>query len=411
MKILFVNTQLSTGGIATSLKNLCERLEKYPDIYIDLVLFNKNEEKRYKLPSSVNIKYINNKYLELCTTSFNSIVKSKNIIKMINGFYIRMLRRILGPEKFMKFIMKKTKPLKGYDIAISFRNDEYQHTPYNICGCNDFVLDCVSARKKIAWIHNDPDRHGFTYEIAKEKFKDFDEIVNVSQGCKDRFDEIIPEYKYKSKLVYNTFNYDEIIKKSDELNPYENVDDEKIKLVTIGRISNEQKRMDRIVNICKNLKQKNIENYIWYVVGDGPDEEELKKQVEELNLNDKIIFVGKQSNPFPYMKYADCLVMTSEYEAFPMTLNESLILETPIITTNHISAKEIVQDGINGFIAQNNSNSITEKVSHILENEKVVDELRVNIKNTKKNHDIAINQFLDVIGLKSEEYKNENCDN
>ena len=403
MKILFVNTQLSTGGIATSLKNLCERLEQYPDICIDLVLFNKNEDKRYKLPSNVNIKSIDNKYLELYNTSFNIIVKRKNIINIISGFYIKVLRRILGPEKFIKFIMRKTKPLKGYDVAISFRNDEYQYNPYSICGCNDFVLECVSANKKIAWIHNDPDRHGFTYEIAKEKFKDFDEIVNVSQGCKDRFDEIIPEYKYKSKLVYNTFNYDEIINKSIEFNPYEDIKDEKVKLVTIGRIENKQKRMDRIVEVCKQLKQQNIENYIWYVVGDGSDAEELKKQVKVLNLNDKIIFVGKKSNPFPYMKYADCLVMTSEYEAYGMTLEEALTVGTPVITTNHIAAKEIVQDGINGFIAENDSDSITEKISVILKNKNIVNELRENIKNTKNNRDIAINQFLEVIGLKSEE--------
>lgn len=400
MKLLFVNTQLSTGGIATSLINLFDQLEKYPDIQIDLILLDRNKgDKRYKLPSNVNIKFIDNKYFELFSSSFNEIVKSKNIIKILNGFCVKSMKRI-NRQELMKIIFKKIECLKGYDVAISFRNDEYQHKPYSICGCNDFVLQCTDADKKIAWIHNDPDRHGFTYEIAKYKFKDFDTIVNVSQGCKDRFDEIIPEYKSKSKLVYNTFNYEDIIEKSTEFNPYEDIDDSKIKLVTVGRIANEQKRMDRIVKVCTKLREKGIHNYIWHIVGDGPDAEKLKSRVIEEGLSNNIVFVGKKSNPFPYIKYADCLVMTSEYEAYGMTLVEALTVETPVITTNHIAAKEIVEEGINGFIAENNSESIAEKVCFILENRNILYKLRENIKNTEIDRNIAINQFLEVINYK-----------
>lgn len=401
MKILFVNTQLSTGGIATSLINLCEQLKYYPEIDIDVILLNQNEgDTRYKFPTNVNLKYISNKYLKSYTISFKDVVKTKNAIKILNTFFIKLAGKIIGPEKFMKLIIKNMKVSSKYDVAISFRNDEYQNKPYSICGCNDFVLYCTIANKKIAWIHNDPDRHGFTYDIAKEKFKEFDKIVNVSQGCKNRFDEIIPEYKYKSELVYNTFNFQEIIDKSTEFNPYKDAEDDLVKFVTVGRITNEQKRMDRILNVCKKLSNKGIYNYIWYIVGDGPDAAKLKKMVKELNLVNKIIFLGKQSNPFPFIKYADYLVMTSEYEGFPMTLNESIIVGTPVITTNHISAKEIVQEGINGFITENNSDSIAEKVGFILENRKLVDELRENIKNTKIDRNIAKNQFLEVIGLK-----------
>lgn len=401
MKILIVNTQLSTGGIATSLVNLCEQLKDYSQVDIDVVLLNQSEgDVRYKLPRNVNMKQIDNKYLNLYTTPFKHTLENKNIISIMKAFSIKLIAKIINPEKFMKLVINKGTVLKGYDVAISFRNDEYQHKPYSICGCNDFVLQCTDADKKIAWIHNDPDRHGFTYEIAKYKFKDFDTIVNVSQGCKDRFDEIIPEYKSKSKLVYNTFNYEDIIEKSTEFNPYEDIDDSKIKLVTVGRIVNEQKRMDRIVKVCTKLREKGIHNYIWHIVGDGPDAEKLKSRVIEEGLSNNIVFVGKKSNPFPYIKYADCLVMTSEYEAYGMTLVEALTVETPVITTNHIAAKEIVEEGINGFIAENNSESIAEKVCFILENRNILYKLRENIKNTEIDRNIAINQFLEVINYK-----------
>lgn len=407
MKILFVNTHLSTGGIATSLVNLCEKLKEFKDIEIDVVLLHGSKgDIRYKLPSNVNIITPNTKYLDLYASPFKEVLKSLNIIKITQVFTIKTISKLLKSEKFMKLVMSKYTKLEGYDVAISFRNDEYQQNPYAVCGCNDFVLQCVEANKKIAWIHNDPDRHGFTYDISKEKFKDFDTIVNVSKGCKDRFDEIIPEYKYKSELAYNTFNHDEIIEKGNISNPYPKTD--KIKLVTVGRVSNEQKRMDRIIEVCKNMRNKDINNYIWYIVGDGPDLDGLKIKVKELNLTEQIVFVGKQSNPFIYMKNADCLVMTSEYEAFPMTLNESIILGTPIITTNNISAKEIIRGNINGFIAENSSEGIEGKVELILKDNKKLITIKDRMNKNQMDKEIAIKQFFSVIDYSANGVKDEN---
>ncbi|MGL4362392.1 MAG: glycosyltransferase [Cellulosilyticaceae bacterium] len=140
-------------------------------------------------------------------------------------------------------------------------------------------------------------------------------------------------------------------------------------------------------------------NYEWHIVGDGPDLQKLKKEVQEARLEECVIFEGKQSNPFPYMKYADCLVMTSETEAFPMTLNEALISGMPVITTRHISAEEIVKEGINGMIASNSSAGIFEKVEDILNNEPLLEKLKYNVKNDKYDKEFALNQFKKFVGL------------
>ena len=62
LKILFVNTQLSTGGIATSLINLCEGLKVYKDIQIDILLLNpQHTDIKWILPDNVRIIRNNNK--------------------------------------------------------------------------------------------------------------------------------------------------------------------------------------------------------------------------------------------------------------------------------------------------------------------------------------------------------------
>lgn len=404
VKILFVNTHMITGGIATSLVNLCNQLKDIKDIEIDILLLeDTNSDKRYDFGENVRIINVNSKEYDLYITKLNDTLKNKEFIKMLQLVKFKIIRKILGPEQTMERIVKKVGKLGAYDVAISFRNDEFQYTPYSILGCNDFVLECIDSPKKIAWIHNDPDKHGYTHEISKRRFEKFDAIVNVSQGCKNRFDEIIPEYKEKSKVVYNTFNYDEIRKRSKEYNPYQNVDSSLIKFVTVGRILNEQKRMDRIVEVCNKLKQKEINNYIWYIVGDGKDKSELEIKVKELGLSDKIIFVGKQSNPFTYMRYADCLVMTSEYESYGMTLIEALTTNTPVITTNHLAAKEIVKENINGFITDNSSDSIEERIRDVLQNPQVLKQLKENIKNHEIDEKLALNQFLELIEYKKKD--------
>ena len=66
--------------------------------------------------------------------------------------------------------------------------------------------------------------------------------------------------------------------------------------------------------------------------------------VKEYGLEDKIIFLGKKQNPYPYFKIADSLILTSEYEGFPVVYLEAMLLELPIITTDVSDSLKVVKD-------------------------------------------------------------------
>ena len=69
------------------------------------------------------------------------------------------------------------------------------------------------------------------------------------------------------------------------------------------------------------------------LIGDGPDQKKYKSQVRKYKLENNIKFLGKKSNPFPYYKLADAVLLSSVNEGYPVVFNEARILNIPLITT------------------------------------------------------------------------------
>ncbi|MGE0081410.1 MAG: glycosyltransferase [Thiohalomonadaceae bacterium] len=100
-----------------------------------------------------------------------------------------------------------------------------------------------------------------------------------------------------------------------------------------------------IVHVARLTYQKNQELLIrayhaaavvekLVIVGSGQDEAKLRKLCRELTIEDKVFFVGQQSNPYPWMKAARLFVLTSRFEGFGLVLVESLICGTPVVAAD-----------------------------------------------------------------------------
>jgi len=72
----------------------------------------------------------------------------------------------------------------------------------------------------------------------------------------------------------------------------------------------------------------------------------IKNIIQESSMKNNIYLFGEKRNPYRYMKNADYLVLSSYHEAAPMVYDEANILGLPIISSNTISAKEMIIDGI-----------------------------------------------------------------
>ena len=182
------------------------------------------------------------------------------------------------------------------------------------------------------------DKKGLTRLKAKLKIQQVYNNLNlicVSNGVKDDLLEVMNIKPASIRVIYNPFDIQEIQSKSKEKtilpkNPY---------IIFVGRLVKE-KRVDYLLQA---YKKSEISQQL-FILGDGEEKESLMHLVKELNLSTKVVFQSAVKNPYPYIKNADFLVLSSLYEGLPTVLIEALILQTPILSTNCQSGpKEIMQ--------------------------------------------------------------------
>ncbi len=79
-----------------------------------------------------------------------------------------------------------------------------------------------------------------------------------------------------------------------------------------------------------------------FIVGNGPLRDELKHYVEDLNMTDRVHFLGYQDNPYPILREAKALLLTSQAEAGPFTALEAIVTETPVLGVDVPGVRDIL---------------------------------------------------------------------
>lgn len=163
-----------------------------------------------------------------------------------------------------------------------------------------------------------------------------------------------------------------------------------IRLCTVARFSY-PKAIDRAVHICKAIVDKGV-NIVWYIVGYGGDEAMIRKQIQETRMEKHFILLGKQMNPYPFIKACDIYVQPSRYEGKAVTVREAQILGKPVVITNFPTASSQLTDGVDGIIVPNEIDQAAQGISDF-------------IKDTKKQQEII--QYLQTHHYGNEEEVNQ----
>lgn len=382
-KVLLVSRNLMAGGIESSSINFIENMQD--SVNIEAFFCNFAGVLKNKIPQNIKI-HNSNKLLMFFSGADNNQYKTttkpskfktylRNIIKF---FYIRF-----GFKNFLKYLaIRKVKIKEEYDCALCFfaQNDL----------CSRVVVEKVKAKQKIAYIHTDAKRSPISKQSYKLLFK-YDKILCVSKSCANIFKEVYPKLAEKTDFLYNFQDNNKIKQQAIE---FDVCYPKTFNIVTVARLSDEEKAFFRSLKIFKRLKNEGFD-FCWHIVGDGMDREKIKNYILANNMSDYIILHGNQSNPYPYIKAADLFFLGSNYESWGMVIVESLILGIPVVTTNTCSAYEILEDKC--FICENNEDSIYEHLKLILTNNTLLNNEKNKISNYLFDNENTKLKFINIL--------------
>lgn len=268
---------------------------------------------------------------------------------------------------------------KEYDVAISFME---RWSLY-------YLVKKTCAKKKISWIHVDYGAAKMFIDIDMPFFKRVDKVVLVSKKCLQNFKSIAPEIANKSLMIENLLS-SEVVKQRAGLSVPRNVAklfdevEDKVKMVSVCRISFPHKGLDRGIKALARLKkQGEIENLIWFIIGDGPDLNNLKAMVDKFGLNNYVRVLGAYNNPLNIEAKCDIFFLPSRYEGKPMAVTEAQMLGLVPIVTNYASASEQVRNLYDGLIMENSDDGIYDGLDYMLHHlEDVLGKYKDNVANT-----------------------------
>ena len=118
-----------------------------------------------------------------------------------------------------------------------------------------------------------------------------------------------------------------------------------------------------------------------------------------MGIDDCFHLEGYTSDPMSKLAEADLSALLSDYEGLPNTIYESFLCGTPVFATNVGSVAEQIQDGVNGWLVENDTEAILNKLRQVLTNPSLLAQASLNLKNYKYDNETAYNEQGKILGL------------
>lgn len=341
-KVLFIIWSFSYGGGAERiLANIVNNLnyDKYDIEVLEYLHADKMES-------------IDNR-VKICRPIIDT-TKNSRVIKI----YGKVMDKIA--IKVCPKLVRAMRLNKTYDVEIAFN--------YLI---PTFLLSRKSG-KLIAW------NHGAVYDLenmplmkAKQRkvLRYVDKIVAISNETEKSIITEFPEYKNKIAKIYNGYDFNRM-QSQERVEGYQ---------VLFCNRFDRNKNPFRFVRAIKKLRDNGL-IVTAVMLGTGELFDDTLELIKEYKLEEQITCLGYQKNPYAYYENCKVFCLTSYSEGFPTTLIEAMYFGKPFVSTPVAGADELSNNGLCGFI-EDNEDAYIDRIVQLLKNQNLYKRMSNNCKN------------------------------
>ncbi len=191
--------------------------------------------------------------------------------------------------------------------------------------------------------------HRSFHAITKFSIEQSDGVTCVSQYLKKTTFETFDICR-DMEVIYNFVDTSVYKRNGSRINTGLVEEGEKV----ISHISNFRpvKKISSIIKVFCNISKKVKSKLL--LAGDGPEMSRIRNMVSRLELDEKVIFLGRQEDVIPLLNISDLYMLPSRSESFGLSALEAMSCGVPVIGTSEGGLREVVEDGISGYICDPN---------------------------------------------------------
>lgn len=368
-KILFV---INTLGGAGAEKALIELLKHFPREQYEVSLYVLLDQGELISQIPEHVKVLNREYSDASVLSKEGkkVLNRKiwkrlwirgavlrNLPFLFRNTFVMLKKGKLSPDKLLWRVMSDSgQSIKErYDMAVAYLEG----------GATYYVHDHINADRKFTFLHVDYRFAGYTRELDKNCYPDFDRIFTVSDEVKKSFVKVYPECSQNTYVFHNLIDQKEIRRKAELPGGFEDSYDGK-RILTVGRLT-AQKAYEISIDAMKILKDHGVKAR-WYVLGEGELREKLQSQINRLGLQEDFVLLGAKTNPYPYYRQCNLYVHATRFEGKSIAIQEARTLGCTILVSDSSGNREQVIQGEDGMMCSLTPEAVSRNIEELLKN-------------------------------------------
>ncbi len=343
MKIVYLVSHMLGGGAERTVAYLSDYISKNKND--ENIILSLSNEVFYEI--SNDVKFI----------SLGIPQNSNNVFNRLKYAFLRLIK--------VRKTIRKLKP----DVVICMLATTAKYLPKK----RNYKLICSERSNPLIVTDNKQ------IKLRNSVLQNADGIVFQTERAKECFSKSIQE---KGVVIPNAVGNNYVYK-------VERVTERKKTITAMGRL-HKAKDYPTLIKAFSEVSKKHLD-FTLEIFGGG-DKEPLQKLITELNIQDKIKFMGSREDAILEVSKSSCYVLSSIYEGMPNALMEAMAVGTPCVATDcPFGPSELIKDGENGLLVPvGDVEGLANAICKFIEDKELSSKCSINAKKILETNSIDI---------------------